>query len=74
MANEETIVGVEVDHIDSEPKKRPKFYSKVWKDFDMIRAKDGEKRAQCKRCKEIFVSGSRNGTSYLKCHLRKKLS
>lgn len=50
------------------PKKR-KLTSKVWKDFDKMKGRDGSESAKCKHCRKEFVSGADKGTSHLRNHL-----
>ncbi|KAG0455032.1 hypothetical protein HPP92_024324 [Vanilla planifolia] len=51
--------------------KRSRLISKVWEDFEKLKAeRDDILKAQCRHCKQILSGASKHGTSHLKRHPR----
>ncbi|KAG0456186.1 hypothetical protein HPP92_023974 [Vanilla planifolia] len=52
--------------------KRSRLISKVWEDFEKLKAeRDDILKAQCRHCKQILSGASKHGTSHLKRHLER---
>ncbi|PKA62031.1 Putative AC transposase [Apostasia shenzhenica] len=50
--------------------KRSRSFSKVWEDFEKLKAeRDDVLKARCRHCKQILSGASKYGTSHLKRHL-----